>query len=110
MKAAYLWRAAYACVITALLFGLFANWAYDDPFITFRYAENLALGNGFVFNLGERVLSTTTPLFTLILAVARFVTTDLQRAANFISASAPRWVRCVCSSWLAIGEGQTHMT
>jgi hypothetical protein len=90
LKAAYFWRAAYACVITALLFALFANWAYDDPFITFRYAENLALGNGFVFNVsasgGERVLSTTTPLFTLLLAAARFVTPDLQRAANLISA------------------------
>ncbi len=89
MKAAYFRWAAYALyaiIVTALLFGLFANWAYDDPFITFRYAENLALGNGFVFNLGERVLSTTTPLFTLVLAAARFVTSDLQRAANFISA------------------------
>ena len=42
----------------------------DDAYITFRYARNLLAGNGFVFNPGERVLGTTTPLFTLILAAA----------------------------------------
>jgi hypothetical protein len=40
----------------------------DDAFITFRYARNLLAGHGFVFNLGERVLGTTTPLYTLLLA------------------------------------------
>jgi arabinofuranosyltransferase len=47
-------------------------WIFDDAFITFRYATNIARGLGFVFNEGERVLGTTTPLYTLILAfVAR---------------------------------------
>ena len=36
--------------------------------ITFRYASNIATGRGFVFNEGERVLGTTTPLQTLLLA------------------------------------------
>ncbi len=40
----------------------------DDAFITFRYARNLVAGNGFVFNLGEHVLGTTTPLYTGLLA------------------------------------------
>lgn len=40
----------------------------DDAFITFRYARNLLSGNGFVFNAGEHVLGTTTPLYTLLLA------------------------------------------
>ncbi len=40
----------------------------DDAFITFRYARNLVAGYGFVFNPGERVLGTTTPLYTLLLA------------------------------------------
>jgi hypothetical protein len=42
----------------------------DDAYITFRYARNLLAGNGFVFNPGERVLGTTTPLFTLVLSAA----------------------------------------
>jgi hypothetical protein len=40
----------------------------DDAFITFRYARNLIAGLGFVFNPGEHVLGTTTPLYTLLLA------------------------------------------
>jgi hypothetical protein len=40
----------------------------DDAFITFRYARNLLAGNGFVYNHGERVLGTTTPLYTLLMA------------------------------------------
>lgn len=52
------------------LFFLFSNHGFDDPFITYRYAENIALGRGFVYNPGERVLSTTTPLYALVLALA----------------------------------------
>ena len=40
----------------------------DDAFITFRYARSLLAGNGFVYNAGERVLGTTTPLYTLLMA------------------------------------------
>jgi hypothetical protein len=40
----------------------------DDAYITFRYARNLIAGQGFVYNPGERVLGTTTPLYTLLLA------------------------------------------
>ena len=40
----------------------------DDAYITLRYAENLANGQGFTFNPGEQVLGTTTPLMTLIVA------------------------------------------
>lgn len=40
----------------------------EDALITYRHAENLALGRGFGFNPGERVLGTTSPLLTLLLA------------------------------------------
>lgn len=44
---------------------------YDDAFITWRYARNLAEGSGLVFNPGaswEPILGTTTPLYALVLA------------------------------------------
>lgn len=41
----------------------------DDAFITFRYVRNLISGHGYVFNPGEHVLGTTTPLYTLYLAI-----------------------------------------
>jgi len=42
----------------------------DDAYITFRYARNLLQGNGPVFNPGQAVLGTTTPLYMGILAAA----------------------------------------
>jgi hypothetical protein len=84
------WQAAVIAglglALAAYVFSLFANWAYDDPYITYRYARNLASGQGFVYNPGERVLSTTTPLFTLLLALAYRFTSDLPHLANLVSA------------------------
>ena len=40
----------------------------DDSFITYRYAQNILAGYGFVFNPGEQVLGTTAPLYTLLMA------------------------------------------
>lgn len=40
----------------------------DDACITFRYARNLLSGSGFVYNPGEHVQGTTTPLYTLWMA------------------------------------------
>ncbi len=78
--------ALYLIGVTWLLYALLSDWAYDDPYITYRYAHNLARGLGFVYNPGERVLSTTTPLFTIILALSSFVSLDLPRVANLIGA------------------------
>jgi hypothetical protein len=55
-------------VAVRLGFHLWTGFMADDAFITFRYAENIASGNGFVYNAGDRVLGTSTPLFTWILA------------------------------------------
>lgn len=40
----------------------------DDAYITFRYAQRLVAGAGLTYNDGERVLGTTTPAYTLLLA------------------------------------------
>ena len=51
-----------------LLWLMFTNFTQEDAFITFRFAQQIVRGNGFVYNIGERVYGTTTPLFTLLLA------------------------------------------
>lgn len=51
-----------------LWFRLYTGRTFEDALITFRFAQNLSSGKGFVFNEGERVLGTTTPLQTLLLA------------------------------------------
>lgn len=80
------WPLLYILIVTALLFVWFSNWTYDDPYITYRYAENLANGVGFVYNPGERVLSTTTPLFTLLLTSLYPIWDNLPKLANLIGA------------------------
>jgi len=57
----------------------------DDAFITFRYAENIARHNGFVYNLGERTQGTTTPLFCLLLAGFRVMGMSVPLAADVIN-------------------------
>lgn len=76
----------YLIAVTGLLYLATSHRAYDDPFITYRYAENLRTGLGFVYNPGERVLSTTTPLFTLLLAGLGHVWPDLPKLAHLIGA------------------------
>ena len=51
-----------------LAFHSAANGLFDDAYASLRYASNLVHGQGFVFNPGERVLGTTSPLHTVILA------------------------------------------
>lgn len=59
-----------------------ARWAYDDPYITYRYAENLLGGLGFVYNPGLRVQSTTTPGYTLLLAALGLFWPNLPLLSN----------------------------
>jgi hypothetical protein len=47
----------------------FAN-QYDDSYITYRYAINLAQGHGLVFNVGERTDAASSLLYTLLLALS----------------------------------------
>ena len=62
----------------------------DDAFITFRYSRNILEGQGFVYNPGSRVLGTTTPLFTVIMAVMGAILRgeDFQWYAIMVSAVA----------------------
>ncbi len=65
--------------------------AVDDAFITYRYALNLATGKGFTYNADQPVLSTTSPLYALLLAVGAWLWADAERLpalANIISAVA----------------------
>lgn len=48
---------------------LHAGVTTDDTYITYQSARNLALGHGLVFNLGERYLSTSAPLYGFLLGV-----------------------------------------
>ena len=56
----------------------------DDAFITFRYARNLALGRGWVYNLGHPSSGATSPLYVVVLAVMYLVHPAMRDNATLI--------------------------
>lgn len=60
----HIWMIVVATVVAWLV-----RFDQDDAFITYRFARNLARGNGLVFNVGDRVEGYTNFLWTALLAV-----------------------------------------
>ncbi len=52
-------------------------WNCDDAYHAYVMAKNLINGNGFVYNIGERVNASTCPLFTLLVALVYAVMGDM---------------------------------
>lgn len=63
-----------AIFIIKIYFQDFLSVQYDDSYVTYRYANNLASGNGLRFNLGDNTNSASSLLFVLILAIGHFLT------------------------------------
>lgn len=66
-EAGRVWLVAVA--IAALQIAGFHSLRHDDAFISFRYAQNLATGQGLVFNPGERLMGSTSPGHVLLAAL-----------------------------------------
>ncbi|MBC7261712.1 MAG: hypothetical protein H5T63_06830, partial [Chloroflexi bacterium] len=76
-------------LVLALILGFFlGRIAFDDPFVTYRYARNLRAGLGLVYNPEERVLSTTAPLYALLLAGGALFTDNIPALSNWIGIAA----------------------
>jgi hypothetical protein len=72
LRLRYLLIPLFSLALSAAPHLLFGPVIVDDAYITFRYAENIAAGKGFVFNPQDGpVQGTSTPLFTLLLAAGR---------------------------------------
>ena len=49
-------------------------WPEDDAYITYRYVQNAMAGRGLVYNAGERVFGSSSPLYTVVLcSLKRFL-------------------------------------
>lgn len=70
---------------------------FEDALIVLRYARNIAGGEGFVFNPGERLLGVTTPLHTLISALFVAVSGEHAPAVQNVAGV----VFLVLEAWLA---------
>lgn len=60
--------------------------AFDDAYITYRYADNFRQGLGLLYNPGDWVLGTTTPLYALLLGILGLVFSDLEPLSHWIGA------------------------
>jgi hypothetical protein len=82
-------RVAIAIALLALAIRLYLLFTTrstaEDFYITLRYAENIATGQGFVFNPGERVLGATTPLYTLMLAAFHWMGADASLSGKLLN-------------------------
>ena len=85
-------------LIGCLTVGAFALTAYrftggqggvplDDTWIHFRFARNLARGDGFSYNPGQPTAGSTAPLWTLLLAGVYFVGGEFPVAGQALSAA-----------------------
>lgn len=79
--------------IVIVMIALFWQYTQDDVFITYVYSRNIAEGVGFVFNPGEQVQGSTTPLYALLMAGVYFITTDLLHAGNALGGV---WLLLTC--------------
>lgn len=80
------WAIGWSVGIAVILVWLFHQQNFDDPYITYRYAVNLAEGRGFLYNVGERTISTTTPLYAILLVPVYMVGWDIPTVASSIGA------------------------
>lgn len=79
--------AAPALAVVILALGLWAayvvRWYCDDIFITLRYAQQFLAGNGFVYNVGERVEGYTHFLWLVIITALERVGLDPVRVSVY---------------------------
>ena len=63
-----------------------SRYQYDDSYITYRYAANLSLGNGLVFNIGETVPtnSASSLSWVTILAIIGLINISIIPTASII--------------------------
>ena len=117
-------RIAGVAALAALIgHALSLRFLCDDAFIAFRYARNLARGNGLVFNPGfERVEGFTSPLWVALLAALDALGLAPESVANALSLGltvvlwallarasrrvlpegAPAWIAVLPVAWLAV--------
>jgi hypothetical protein len=67
-----------ACLAVRILMG---PAVLDDAYITFRYSDHLVKSGELSYNTADRVLGTTTPLYTVLLAGARALGIPFELAA-----------------------------
>jgi arabinofuranosyltransferase len=77
----------YLTLLSLICSHICYNWSYalDDSYITYRYAQNLRLGFGLVFNEGERYFGSTAMGMAIVLAVFSWITENIYEISGILS-------------------------
>ncbi len=70
-------RARFSTLLGLVLLALILGWQSDDSYHGYVMVKHLLEGNGFVYNIGERVCATTSPLYTLSCAIPNLLTGEI---------------------------------
>src|SRR5690349_4104437 len=74
----------YLLVAILIWLAVMSEFRLDDSFITYRYSRNFAEGIGLVYNAGDNVLSTTAPLYAILLGILSFIIPDFYLLGSLI--------------------------
>ncbi len=78
------WLLLMACLLPLVILAFSHVEVIDDAYITYRYAYNLARGQGLVFNPGEYVEGSTSLLWTLLMVVPEALDLPIHLFAAFL--------------------------
>ncbi|MCR5651570.1 MAG: hypothetical protein K6F86_10350 [Lachnospiraceae bacterium] len=70
-------RARLITLAGMVVFAVLLGWQSDDSYHGYVMVKHLIEGNGFVYNIGERACATTSPLYTLSVAIPYFFTREM---------------------------------
>ena len=88
-----------ACwLLFARVFVQLHTWTVDDAYITFRYAENWAAGEGPVYNPGEWVEGYTSVAWLALLTIAHALGAPTELASKALGAAAMATIPAVLAS------------
>jgi hypothetical protein len=73
-------------LLAALCLALFRTMKLDDAFITYNYARNLARSGELLYHPGNPYLSTSAPLYAVLLGLPAALGADIPALSNVLSA------------------------
>ena len=70
-------RARFSTLLGLVILAIILGWQSDDSYHGYVMVKHLLEGNGFVYNIGERVCATTSPLYTLSCVIPNLLTGEI---------------------------------
>jgi hypothetical protein len=98
-----------ACAVPAVLVHLrCAVLPEDDAFINFRYVDNALAGAGLVYNEGERVFGSSTPMFVAWLALLRSMARDVPADVLAVRMNVVPLLAAAAALWVLVRRSSPH--